>query len=288
MGSAPDVLTVSPVPSLGGALRAAAYDFYDNSWRLVAANVIWGLGLILLYFILLVLPIAALALLPLLAFPTLTMFQIAALVTREQSASFWDGVGAWRRLAIPTLVCGVGSVFVAVVLLTNLIGGLSSGDMIGWGFASFATWGLLLGSLWLLCFWPLLADPDRAGIRGREAAGLASYMVLAHPVRIGVLAVVIAVFLVVSTIVFVALVTLSLGFVAILTCRYILPTADRLEARLAERGVVFASSAASMEAARARRELADADGAAPPVSSFGLRAGDELPEVPAGPASGDH
>ncbi|HEU4571888.1 MAG TPA: hypothetical protein VFR93_04320, partial [Candidatus Limnocylindrales bacterium] len=57
-------------------------------------------------------------------------------------------------------------------------------------------------------------------------------LVLAHPFRLGVLALVAGVLLVVSAVLFAALVTVSLAFVALLAARYLLPAADRLEARL--------------------------------------------------------
>jgi hypothetical protein len=50
-------------------------------------------------------------------------------------------------------------------------------------------------------------------------------------VRFGALGVVIAAILVASTLAFAALVTISVAYCALVACRYVLPAADRLDAR---------------------------------------------------------
>ena len=64
---------------------------------------------------------------------------------------------------------------------------------------------------------------------------LAALLAFAHPVRLGALALVLLVILAASTVVFAALVTVSVALCAFIACRYVLPAADRLEARLAGR-----------------------------------------------------
>lgn len=219
--------------SLRGSLRAALSDFYFNSWRLVPANVLLGLGLILLYVVALVWPLGAIVLAPLLALPTVGIFRLAALIVRGQPVSFRDGLSAWRQLLRPALVAGAAGVGAVVVFGSNFVTGLLSNDVVGWAFATFAAWGLVATGVAAVAFWPLLVDPARAHESVRRRSRLAGLLVIAHPARLGALGLVLAAILVASTIAFAALVTISMAYCALVACRYILPAADRLEARSA-------------------------------------------------------
>jgi hypothetical protein len=226
-------------PTLRGAIRAAAVDFYYNSWRLVPANVLWALGLGVLYVAFLFWPFGALLLLPLLALPTVGLYRMAALIVRGESVSFWDGVGAWRAFLLPALGAGVAIVLASTIFTVNLFGGLASADFVGWAFATFAGWGLVVTALLTVAFWPLLVDPRRGGWGARGALRLAGYLVVAHPVRLFALAVATAILLAVSTVAFAALVTISVALAALFGTHFVLPAADRLEAALAARGMTF-------------------------------------------------
>ncbi|MEA2621369.1 MAG: hypothetical protein QOH61_279 [Chloroflexota bacterium] len=208
-------------------------DFYFHSWRLVPANLLWGIGLGITYVLALVYWPAAVLFTPLLAFPVVGVFRLAGLIHRGASVSFWDGIHAWRELFVPTLVAGYLIVLGAIVLSINLLGGLQNGDLLGWAFATLSAWGLVIGWLWVLCFWPLLADPARRGWGLRRSARAAGLLVVAHPARLAGLGVLLAVFFVLSTVAFAALVAISLAFAALVACHYVLPATDRLEARLA-------------------------------------------------------
>ena len=72
----------------------------------------------------------------------------------------------------------------------------------------------------------------------RERVRLAGLLVLAHPGRMGALSALLVVVLAVSTVIVAAVLTVSVGFAALVACRYVLPAADRLEARLAGGAVV--------------------------------------------------
>ena len=52
-------------------------------------------------------------------------------------------------------------------------------------------------------------------------------MALAFPLRLGVLLVLVAVLLAVSTVALVAILSISLAFAALVCCRYVLPATDR-------------------------------------------------------------
>ena len=222
-------------PSVRGALRVALVDFYFNSSRLVPANLLWGLGLVVLYLIALVSPLGAILVAPLLALPTAGVFRIAALIVRGEPVSFWDGLAAWREQLVPALAAGVAGVMAVVVLGSNLIAGILSNEFLGWAFATFAAWGLATAWLAGIAFWPLLVDPARAHEPARRRARLAGLLVAALPARLGALGVVLAVVSILSAIAFAALVTVSVAYLALVACRYVLPAGDRLETRLTAR-----------------------------------------------------
>jgi hypothetical protein len=225
--------SVPAAPSLGRALRSAASDFYFNSWRLVPANLVWGAGFVALLIAASIAPLLAL-LAPLLALPTVGIFRIAALIARGESASFWDGLAAWRDFFVPTILLGVGLAGCATVFATNVVLGLVSDNVIGWSLSTLAFWGLV--ATWVLGWtaWPLLVDPARRGVPIRARLRVAVLLVLAHPMRMLGLGALLAVLLAASTVAFAALVSISVAFAALVACRYILPAADRLEQRLAD------------------------------------------------------
>lgn len=221
-------------PGLGRAVRAAALDFYFNSWRLVPANLLWGAALLaLLIGASIFAPVLLLT--PLLALPTAGIFRIAALIARGEGVSFWDGLAAWRTRFLPALVIGTALAGCVAIFVTNLVLGLTSDSVLGWVLATLAGWGLV--ATWVVGWtvWPLVLDPHRADSSVRANVRTAALLVLAHPVRLGAMGLLIAVLLVASTIAFAALVSISVAFAALVASRYVLPAADRLEHRLADR-----------------------------------------------------
>jgi hypothetical protein len=222
--------------SLRTTLRTAAVDFYYHSLQLVAINVVWGAWLMVTILLVPVWLPGALVLAIGLALPTAGVFRIAALIARREDSGFRDGIDAWRRFLVPALVGSATVVLVGGILATNLIVGLQSDSLIGIALATLSFWGLVIGGLVLLCWWPLLVDPSREGPgAGRRALRSAAVLTLAHPFRIAALAVVIALLLAVSTVAFAALITIALSFSALAACHDVLLAADRLEIQLAAR-----------------------------------------------------
>lgn len=221
-------------PSLGGAIRIAAQDGYYHSWRLVPANLVWSVVAIGLAALVLLAP-PAILLLPLLALPTAGLFRVTTRIARGEAVSFWDAIDAWRTDALRTIAIGAAFVAAAVVLGFNVISGLTSDSPIGWGLATLAAWGLV--ATWILAWtvWPILLDPARAEGSMADRVRLAGLLVLAHPIRLGLLGIVLGLFLAVSTLAVVALATVSVAFSALVASELVLPAADRLEARLATR-----------------------------------------------------
>ena len=227
-------------PSIGAAIRAAAQDGYYHSWRLLPANVVWSVVAIVIAGATVVTP-PAIVLLPLLALPTAGLFRITTRIARGESVSFWDAVDAWRTDVVASVGIGAGFVVAVVVLGSNVVSGLTSDSPLGWGLATLAGWGLLATWLFAWTLWPILVDPTRSDQPVVDRLRLAALLVLAHPVRIGLLAALLALILLVSTIAIVALVTVSVAFSALIASRYVLPAADRLESRAGAAAAIPAS-----------------------------------------------
>jgi uncharacterized membrane protein YesL len=221
-------------PSLRGAIRAAATDFYFHSWRLLPANVLWAVVALAIVALAILFP-PLLVVVPLAAVPTAGIFRIATRIVRGESVSFWDGIGAWRSDLGASLALGTGLLAATIILGFNVATGLLSESLPGWAFATLAFWGLVGTWLYAWVAWPILLDPARAAEPARERLRLAALLILAHPLRVAVLGLVLAVLVVVSTVAVVALVTVGVSFGALISARYVLPAADRLEVRLAAR-----------------------------------------------------
>ncbi len=221
-----------PRATVRGALKAAFSDFYFNSIRLLAANIVWGVALIVVLVIstmtspLLTIPAAIL-----LAIPTAGIFRLAAVIARNQPADLSDAFGAMRSHALPALAVGALVIGSIAVLGFNFVVGLMSGNPLWLLIGTLAGWGLLGLFVGTSAFWPLLMDPVRDGQPLKQRFSLALAVIFSSPGRYLALTLITGATLIVSTIAFAALLSISLAFVALVLCRYVLPTADRLEGR---------------------------------------------------------
>jgi uncharacterized membrane protein YesL len=222
---------VPDAPTIGWALRTALIDFYFNSLRLVPANLLWGAGLVLCLWLLLTSPLLAIPALVLLALPTAGIFHIATMIARDQPVALSDAIDAWRLHWKRAFALAALIIPIAAVLLVNTVLGVASLQLVGWGFATLAVWGLVLLASAALAIWPLAMDPLRLQLSLRELLSLAGAVVFASPARYAALVLVVAVLLTISTIAFAALISVSISYVALVMARYVLPTADRLEGR---------------------------------------------------------
>jgi hypothetical protein len=222
--------------SLGGALRQSLRDFFFNSWRLAPANLVWGLG----FGAMLVagpLTVIGVVLLVLLAIPLAGLHRIAALVARDEPADFSDFVSGMRRYAAPAVVVAGGAAILAGVFTTNIVVGFEAGGPVGWFVSAMALWGNVALAMFLVAFWPILADPRREGLGLRRRLGLAGLVVIGRPVRLFVLTAAVALILLISTVLFVAILLVSVAYVSLVASRTVLPMLDALEARLPENRV---------------------------------------------------
>jgi uncharacterized membrane protein YesL len=222
---------VPDAPSLPGSVRATLSDFYFNSWRLVPANGLWGIGLLAVILVAMTFPLAALPLAVLLAVPAAGVFRLATLIVRDEPVAFSDALAAWRRFLVPALLTGAVLVAINFVLGYNIVIGLLNPEPVLWIIATLSVWAVVVSWAVTLPFWVLLTDPLRESEPLRGRLRLAGLLVLMSPLRFGVLLLLVAVLLVVSTILFAALLTIAIAFVALLSAHYTLPAADRLEQR---------------------------------------------------------
>ena len=233
MASRADDTALPPAPRIGGVLRAAGVDFYFQSIRLVAANLIWGAGLLVIVFIAAAsTPLAALILSPILAIAATGPFRLASLIARDEPPDFSDAVQAWRHYALPAVVLGAALMGAGTVLVVDMFGAFRSSNPLAWTLATMAGWGLLAVVTYAVIAWPILTDPRRDAQPLRDRLRLSGLLLAAYPVRMAGLALLIGLILVLSTIAFAALLTISLSYVALVSARYVLPASDRLEARL--------------------------------------------------------
>jgi uncharacterized membrane protein YesL len=202
--------------------------------RLVAANVVWGAGVVAAIAICLVWPLGGLLLLPVLALPAAGIFRMAARIVRgEPGVGLHDAAWPYRHAGGSTIALGAAVVLTGLVLGTNLLVGLGQGEAYGWVLATLAGWGLV--ALWVgaIVALPLIVDPTRATRPLQGRIRLAGALLLVEPVRFGALGIAMAVVAVVSTVLTAAILTVSVSFMALIACRSVYPAADRLEAALA-------------------------------------------------------
>lgn len=228
--------TIPAPASLGRAVRQAAGDFYYNSWRLVPANLAWGALLLATLAMAGLWSALALLALPLLAVAYSGIARLAALIARGEMVGLGDAFTAWGRYLGPALALGAGLLLAAGLLGFNVWYAIADGGVPAVAIGTASAWGLATLATFAVVAWPLLVDPAREDAPVRSRLRLAGLLMLAHPGRMLGVAAVVVVLLAVSTAAFAALLSVSVAFSALIAARYVLPAADRLEARLAARG----------------------------------------------------
>lgn len=221
---------VPPAPRLGRAIRQAGLDLYYNSVRLVPANLLWGLSLLVILYVVsrgLILAPLLVLMVPL----TMALMGMATTLVRRPRLFWSDAIDAMRGRFWPLLGIGIAQLLLSAIAATDTLIGLQLEGFVG---PIVVIGGLYtLAAIWLLAVttWPLLLDPVRAGDGVRRTLRLGLLLAVAHPIRLGVLALLLAAFLVASTVLAAALVTISGALTMLAAAHYVLPAADRLEGR---------------------------------------------------------
>ena len=202
-------------------------------WPLLGANLVWtGVALVLAAAAMAAPP--AVVLLPLLAVPTAGVFRIAGRIIRQTGwVTLEDALDAWRADVRRTVALGAAFVVGWIILALNVAIGTGLGSILGWAIAIVSAWALVASWLLFWTVWPLETDPRRAERPMRPQLRLAALLVLADPLRIGLVGAALAALFVASAITIVPLVTVAVAVSAVIAGHIVLPAADRLEARLA-------------------------------------------------------
>ena len=225
-----EVRTVPPAPKLLSVLRLAAEDLYYHGVRLVVANLVWGIGLLLTLF---TLTRSLLGVVPLIAMVPLTagLMGMATAVVRERSVVMSDFTRALRGRFWRLLGLGLAQFGLVGLAVFDFLLGLQLGGVIGLVLALVAFYTVL--GVWVLSItvWPVVVDPERRTEPVRSSVRLGALLVLAHPVRIGLLVLVLTVIAVATMILVAAIVTFAAAYMALVAAHFVLPSADRLEGR---------------------------------------------------------
>jgi uncharacterized membrane protein YesL len=216
-------------PRLGRVLRRAAEDLYYHGVRLVPANLAWGI-VVLGAVYLAASPIGIIlgaVLVPL----TFGLMGMATTLVRERTLVMSDLVRSVRTDFARRFALGLAQLALIAVAVVDLLVGLQIGGMIGLVLLVTAAYTLL--AIWILAVaaWPIVMDPLREAMPLRPRLRLALFLVLGHPVRFTLLALVLAAVLTVSAVLAAALVTFAAVFAALVAAHFVLPAADRLEGR---------------------------------------------------------
>jgi hypothetical protein len=211
-------------------LRTAAEDLYYHGVRLVVGNLVWGIAAVLTAF---AVTRSVLGLLALLIMVPLTagLMGMASALVRERSLVMSDFVRPLRGRFWRILALGVGQLAVTIVAAFDLLLGIQIGGVVGLVLAIVAFYTGLF--LWVLAWtiWPIVTDPERLSEPVRSGVRLGALLVLAHPIRLGFMALALAVISVVSTILAAAIITFAAAYAALVAAHFVLPSADRLEGR---------------------------------------------------------
>jgi hypothetical protein len=222
--------TLPPAPRLGRVLRTAAEDLYYHGVRLVACNLVWGIGAVLTAF---ALTRSALGLLALVIMVPVTigLMGMATAVVRERTVVMGDFVRPIRGRFWPLMALAASQFVLTVVVAFDVLLGLQIGGVLGVFMAVFAFYSLV--ALWVLAWtiWPIVTDPERRSEPVRAAVRLGALLVLAHPIRLGMMALVLAAIALASTILVAAIITIAAAYLALVAAHFVLPSADRLEGR---------------------------------------------------------
>lgn len=211
-------------------LRTAAEDLYYHGVRLIVANLVWGIGAVLTAY---AVTRSLLGLLALAVMVPLTagLMGMATALVRERTVVMGDFVRPIRGRLLRLLALAAAQFALTVVAAFDLVFGLQIGGVVGVVMAVVAFYTLI--ALWVLAWtiWPIVTDPERHSEPVRAAVRLGALLALAHPIRMGMMALVLAAIAIASTILVAAIITFAAAYMVLVAAHFVLPSADRLEGR---------------------------------------------------------
>jgi len=220
---------VPPSPRLRRVLREAVSDFYYNSARFLAANILLGVLLLAVILGATASPWAFL-LGPILVLPAAGTMRMATRLIRDFHTDLGDLTEVVRR-PWPVIGIGLAQLAVTAVLVGDILIAAAWGSWVGTFLLVSAAYALVMLWAYALVAWPLLLDPERDAEPIRRRLRLAVVVLVAHPVRVGVFAVLTGVVLLVSTLLIAPVITFAVALLWLAIARWVLPMADRVEGR---------------------------------------------------------
>ncbi|MCA1569843.1 MAG: hypothetical protein LC798_05875 [Chloroflexi bacterium] len=211
-------------------LRTAAEDLYYHGVRLVVANIIWGLGAAVTAYAVTQSLVGILALVGMIPL-TIGLMGMATALVRERSVVMSDFLRPIRAKFWRLLALGMAQLGLIAVIVFDLMLGLQLGGIVGLVLAVVAFYTGLAVWLMALTIWPIVTDPERQSEPVRSGVRLGALLVLAHPIRIGLVAIVLGIMALVATILAAAIITFGAAYMALVAAHFALPAADRLEGR---------------------------------------------------------
>jgi hypothetical protein len=199
------------------------------------ANLVFGLGFFALLTLWATAGPGALLLTPLLAFPWAVAVRVAASSVRHVDAGLGLAIRFVARDAVTILVVAVGLAIAAFTFITNIAFALQERGGIGVVIGGLSVWAAVVEAMLIVVLWPVLVDPRREAMRGRDRARLAGYVLIGVPVRLLLTSVVVAAVLFACVYVIALLPTIAIAFIAALTARVGLPASDLVVRRIRDR-----------------------------------------------------
>jgi hypothetical protein len=220
-------------PTLRGAIRDAAADFYYNGWAFLGANVAVGLVLLAavygsIYVGAWIILLAAGAVVP--AAGTMRM---ATRLHRDGHTDLGDFAEIRRHRRV--LLLALAELAIVVVLAVDVAVGSAWASWLGVVLVVGAIYGAV--AIWALSVvaWPILLDPARDTWSIRDRLRLGAVVLFVNVRRIAGLALIAGLLLAISAVLVAPLLTVAVSFTWLFVARMALPLSDDAEERLATR-----------------------------------------------------
>jgi hypothetical protein len=216
-----------PPPGPFRALILAAESLFEDLLVYVVANLAFGLGLLVTALVVQLTVLGYLLAIPL-ALPAAAVMRLATISIRRGTPRMGDLADAYRR---PGRVLGLAAaqVLLVTILFLDLAIGSGTRTLIGTILAVAALYGLVVVWVMATIVWPLVLDPARADRSLRSLLRLAVVLLLTRSARMGLLALVVGVVLLLAVLSVVLILSVGLALAWLIAAHTVLPAADALE-----------------------------------------------------------
>jgi hypothetical protein len=218
---------VPPPPGPFRALLLAAESLFEDLVTFAAGNLAFGLALLVTTLVVQLTVLGYLLAIPL-ALPAAAVMRLGTISIRRGTPRLGDLAAAYRRPG-RVLAVATAQVLIGGLLVLDLAIGGASGALLGTIFAIVALYGLLVIGVVSVVAWPLLLDPEREDRPLRSILRLALVLILVRPVRMSVLALLVAAMLLLAVLSVIVILSFGLALAWLTAAHAVLPAADALE-----------------------------------------------------------